>query len=99
MSHLGEQLKFQLRGHEFGRIVVELGSTGVTSVKVGDIASGEGHIVCGLCRNCRWKTSFGFMNTVGIGVNRDGAFARNTYVFQKQMCFDPGVKSRLLSDL
>ena len=61
-------------GHEFSGVVVEVGSE-VTSVKVGDIASGEGHIVCGLCRNCRAGRRHLCMNTVGIGVNRDGAFA------------------------
>ena len=62
-------------GHEFSGIVVELGSE-VTSIKVGDIASGEGHIVCNLCRNCRAGRRHLCMNTVGIGVNRDGAFAQ-----------------------
>ncbi len=61
-------------GHEFSGVVVEVGSE-VTSVKVGDFASGEGHIVCGLCRNCRAGRRHLCMNTVGIGVNRDGAFA------------------------
>ena len=60
-------------GHEFSGVVVEVGSE-VTSVKVGDIASGEGHIVCGLCRNCRAGRRHLCMNTVSIGVNRDGAF-------------------------
>jgi len=60
-------------GHEFSGVVVEIGSE-VTSVKIGDIASGEGHIVCGLCRNCRAGRRHLCMNTVSVGVNRDGAF-------------------------
>ena len=39
-------------GHEFAGEVVEIGS-GVTDVAVGDLVSGEGHLVCGRCRNCR----------------------------------------------
>ena len=61
-------------GHEFSGTVVEVGAE-VTSVKVGDFVSGEGHIVCNLCRNCRAGRRHLCMNTVGIGVNRDGAFA------------------------
>jgi len=61
-------------GHEFSGTIVEVGAE-VTSVKVGDFVSGEGHIVCGLCRNCRAGRRHLCMNTVGIGVNRDGAFA------------------------
>jgi len=61
-------------GHEFSGVIVEVGSE-VTSVKVGDFVSGEGHIVCNLCRNCRAGRRHLCMNTVGIGVNRDGAFA------------------------
>ena len=61
-------------GHEFSGVVVEVGAE-VTSVKVGDIASGEGHIACNLCRNCRAGRRHLCMNTIGIGVNRDGAFS------------------------
>ena len=61
-------------GHEFSGTVVEIGAE-VTSVKVGDFVSGEGHIVCNLCRNCRAGRRHLCMNTIGVGVNRDGAFA------------------------
>ena len=61
-------------GHEFSGTIVEVG-TEVTSVKVGDFVSGEGHIVCNLCRNCRAGRRHLCMNTVSVGVNRDGAFA------------------------
>jgi threonine 3-dehydrogenase len=61
-------------GHEFVGVVVEVGAE-VSSIQVGDIASGEGHIVCNLCRNCRAGRRHLCMNTIGIGVNRDGAFS------------------------
>ena len=61
-------------GHEFSGVVVEIGSA-VTSVPVGALVSGEGHIVCGLCRNCRAGRRHLCMNTSSVGVNRDGAFA------------------------
>ncbi len=61
-------------GHEFSGEVVALGS-GVRDVTVGDQVSGEGHIVCGTCRNCRAGRRHLCIRTKGIGVNRDGAFA------------------------
>lgn len=61
-------------GHEFYGEVVQVGQD-VTSVSVGQRASGEGHIVCGSCRNCRAGRRHLCIHTVGIGVNRDGAFA------------------------
>ena len=61
-------------GHEFVGRIVELGP-GVTGYKVGDRVSAEGHIVCGHCRNCRAGRQHLCPNTVGIGVNRNGAFA------------------------
>jgi len=61
-------------GHEFCGDVVEVGAS-VTDVKVGDFVSGEGHLVCGRCRNCRAGRRHLCSNTVGIGVQRDGAFA------------------------
>lgn len=62
-------------GHEFCGEVVEIGNK-VSTVQVGDIVSGEGHTVCGLCRNCRAGRRHLCKNTEGIGVNRDGAFAQ-----------------------
>jgi len=64
----------QTIGHEFYGEVVEVGSE-VQSVKVGARASGEGHSVCGYCRNCRAGRRHMCIRTVGLGVNRDGAFA------------------------
>ena len=61
-------------GHEFSGTVVEIGAD-VTTINMGDFVSGEGHIVCGLCRNCRAGRRHLCMNTIGLGVNRDGAFA------------------------
>jgi threonine 3-dehydrogenase len=61
-------------GHEFVGHIAALGD-GVTGYSVGDRVSAEGHIVCGHCRNCRAGHPHVCANTVGIGVNRDGAFA------------------------
>lgn len=61
-------------GHEFYGEVVEIGVE-VTGIQVGDRASGEGHIVCGHCRNCRAGRRHVCINTIGLGVNTNGAFA------------------------
>ncbi|MEU8102133.1 L-threonine 3-dehydrogenase [Nonomuraea muscovyensis] len=61
-------------GHEFSGEVVEV-APGVENVAVGDLVSGEGHIVCGTCRNCMAGRRHLCRNTVGLGVHRDGAFA------------------------
>jgi len=61
-------------GHEYVGTIVETGS-GVTDLSVGERVTGEGHISCGLCRNCRRGKRHVCENTVGVGVNRDGAFA------------------------
>jgi len=61
-------------GHEFAGIVVEVGP-GVTHFKEGDRVSGEGHITCGYCRNCRAGKRHLCHRAKGIGVNRNGAFA------------------------
>ena len=61
-------------GHEFVGRIVEIGP-GVTGYSLGQRVSAEGHIVCGHCRNCRAGRPHLCPNTVGIGVNRDGAFA------------------------
>lgn len=61
-------------GHEYMGEVVEIGSE-VTTVKVGDRVSGEGHLVCGQCRNCLGGKIHLCCNTIGVGVNRAGAFA------------------------
>jgi threonine 3-dehydrogenase len=61
-------------GHEYCGEVVEVGSE-VSGFKAGDRVSGEGHITCGHCRNCRAGRRHLCRNTVGVGVNRPGAFA------------------------
>ncbi|MEM9234723.1 MAG: L-threonine 3-dehydrogenase, partial [Pseudomonadota bacterium] len=61
-------------GHEFMGTIVELGSE-VPGLKIGDRVSAEGHVTCGHCRNCRAGKRHLCRNTVGIGVNRPGAFA------------------------
>ncbi len=61
-------------GHEFSGVVVETGGE-VDGFKPGDRVSGEGHITCGYCRNCRAGRRHLCRNTVGVGVNRAGCFA------------------------
>jgi threonine 3-dehydrogenase len=63
-----------IAGHEFCGEVVAVGE-GVLDVHVGAQVSGEGHIVCGTCRNCRAGRRHLCIRTSSIGVNRDGAFA------------------------
>ncbi|MGW4131227.1 L-threonine 3-dehydrogenase [Amycolatopsis japonica] len=62
-------------GHEFVGEVVEIGRS-VTTVKVGDLVSGEGHLVCGSCRNCKAGRRHLCARTKGLGVHTDGAFAQ-----------------------
>jgi len=61
-------------GHEFFGEIVECGSE-VKGFVAGDRVSAEGHITCGVCRNCRAGRRHLCMNTLGVGVNRNGAFA------------------------
>ena len=61
-------------GHEFSGEVVQIGSS-VTDVAVGDLVSGEGHLVCGRCRNCRAGRRHLCIHTRVIGVHLAGAFA------------------------
>ncbi|MGA2961539.1 MAG: L-threonine 3-dehydrogenase [Candidatus Korobacteraceae bacterium] len=61
-------------GHEYVGEIVGLGQE-VRGFQVGDRVSGEGHITCGSCRNCRAGRRHLCRNTVGVGVNREGAFA------------------------
>ncbi|WP_367870323.1 L-threonine 3-dehydrogenase [Luteolibacter sp. Populi] len=88
-------------GHEFCGVVAEVGS-GVTDIVTGELVSGEGHIVCGRCRNCLAGRRHLCPNTLGVGVNRPGAFAeylsipyRNVYKVDPSIpeevisCFDP----------
>lgn len=88
-------------GHEFVGEIVELG-LGVHNYSVGDRVSAEGHITCGMCRNCRAGRRHLCADTKGIGVNRDGAFAEyinvpasNLWLIPDEIpseiaaCFDP----------
>ncbi|EGD74719.1 L-threonine 3-dehydrogenase [Salpingoeca rosetta] len=63
-----------ITGHEYSGVIAEVGSE-VEGFKVGDRVTGEGHLVCGHCRNCRGGRQHLCRNTFGIGVNRPGAFA------------------------
>jgi threonine 3-dehydrogenase len=61
-------------GHEFVGVIEEAGSA-VQRFRKGDLVDGEGHIVCGVCRNCLAGRRHLCKDTKGVGVNRDGAFA------------------------
>jgi threonine 3-dehydrogenase len=61
-------------GHEFAGTVVAMGSN-VHDLKIGEVVSGEGHIVCGRCRNCLAGRRHLCKDTKGVGVNRPGCFA------------------------
>jgi threonine 3-dehydrogenase len=61
-------------GHEYAGEIVAIGSE-VRGLKIGDRVSGEGHITCGHCRNCRAGRRHLCRNAVGVGVNRPGCFA------------------------
>jgi threonine 3-dehydrogenase len=62
-------------GHEYFGRIVEVGSE-VRGLAIGDRVSGEGHVTCGYCRNCRAGRRHLCRNTVGVGVDRPGAFAQ-----------------------
>jgi threonine 3-dehydrogenase len=61
-------------GHEFFGEVVEVGPL-AHDIAIGDRVSGEGHIVCGMCRNCRAGRRQMCIRTISLGLHRDGAFA------------------------
>jgi threonine 3-dehydrogenase len=61
-------------GHEFVGVVVETGAN-VTGFEPGDLVSGEGHVVCGRCRNCMAGRRHLCAHSIGLGVQRPGAFA------------------------
>lgn len=83
-------------GHEFYGEVVETGA-GVRDVKVGDRVSGEGHVVCGICRNCRAGRRQMCIHTVSVGVQRDGAFAEYVVIPETNVWVhhDPSVTPEL----
>ncbi len=71
-------------GHEYVGEIVELGAN-VKNWSIGDVVSGEGHIVCGKCRNCLAGNGHLCKDTVGVGVNRDGAFAQYLVIPQENV--------------
>ena len=84
-------------GHEFVGVVEEIGSN-VHDFHPGDLVSGEGHIVCGHCRNCLAGRRHLCMNTSGIGINRDGAFAEYVSVPVTNVWFcDPNIPREILA--
>lgn len=88
-------------GHEYVGTVADVGA-GVEGFELGQLVTGEGHIVCGHCRNCLAGRRHLCPNTKGVGVNRDGAFADYVTIPQSNVwkvpagmntdvvsCFDP----------
>ena len=61
-------------GHEYMGVVTEIGDE-VEGIEIGQRVSGEGHVVCGRCRNCQAGRRHLCINTIGVGVDRPGAFA------------------------
>lgn len=84
-------------GHEFvGRVVAH--GTNVADVELGEIVSGEGHIVCGHCRNCRAGRRHLCAHTSGVGVNRPGAFAQYVSIPVTNIWHaDPAISTDILS--
>lgn len=84
-------------GHEFVGEVAAIGSD-VHDVKIGDLVSAEGHVVCGKCRNCLAGRRHLCKDTSGIGVNRPGAFAEYISVPRQNVwkC-DPSIPLDVLS--
>lgn len=91
----------QTAGHEYVGEIIEIGEN-VEGFQIGELVSGEGHIVCGKCRNCLAGLPHLCKNTMGVGVNRDGAFAQYLVIPAKNVwrcspnireelysCFDP----------
>lgn len=84
-------------GHEFVGEIVETGDN-VKGYKIGDLVSGEGHIVCGHCRNCLAGRRHLCIHTSGIGVNRAGAFAEYLVMPATNVWLaDPSINSSILS--
>ena len=84
-------------GHEYVGEIDALGE-GVTAYHVGQIVSGEGHIVCGHCRNSRAGNGQFCKNTLGVGVNRDGAFAEYIVIPASNVIpISPGIDEEVVS--
>ena len=75
-------------GHEFVGTVADVGKA-VSEYKIGQRVSGEGHIVCGHCRNCRAGRGHLCRNTLGVGVNRPGTFAEYVAIPQHNVVVIP----------
>lgn len=83
-------------GHEFVGTVAAVGEN-VHGFKPGDLVSGEGHLVCGVCRNCLAGRRHLCMKTSGVGVNRPGAFAQYLAIPQTNVWYcDPNIPEDML---
>ncbi len=84
-------------GHEYVGTVAEIGE-GVRNIKVGDRVTGEGHLACGHCRNCRRGKKHVCENIIGVGVNRDGAFAEYLSIPEENVVkLDPRISDEMAS--
>ncbi len=84
-------------GHEYVGTVAEMG-IGVTGFEVGERVTGEGHIACGHCRNCRRGRKHVCENTIGIGVNKNGSFAEYVVVpASNVMKMNPAIPDDMLA--
>ncbi len=84
-------------GHEYVGEVVDMGE-GVTDFKIGDRVTGEGHIACNHCRNCRRGRQHVCENTVGIGVNINGIFAEYAAIpASNLMKMNPNIPDEMLA--
>jgi len=87
----------QTIGHEYVGTVADMGA-GVTGFKVGERVTGEGHIACGHCRNCRRGRQHVCENTIGIGVTRNGSFAEYVVVPSTNvMRMNPAIPDEMLA--
>lgn len=84
-------------GHEFVGTVADMGSN-VHDFRIGDVVSGEGHVVCGRCRNCMAGRRHLCAHTTGVGVNRPGAFAEYLRLPVTNVWYcDPGIPMDVLA--
>src|ERR1700761_1405979 len=84
-------------GHEFVGVIEEVGSN-VIGFKPGDLVDGEGHIVCGVCRNCLAGRRHLCNDSKGVGVNRPGAFAEYLCLpASNAVKVDPAISLEVLS--
>lgn len=84
-------------GHEYVGEIAMIGP-GVAGYHVGQIVSGEGHIVCGRCRNCRAGNGQWCVHTKGVGVDRDGAFAEYVCIPASNLIVIPdGIDEEIVS--